>query len=90
MSRLRSAPAAKRPATARAAGGRPGVFVQTPKSDIYVVMLSIALGAILLGSLLLALVMNRYEWSTTVASAPDAPSRVALAAISEIPDSVRL
>ena len=51
-------PAAKRPAAA----GRPGVFVQKPRSDIYVALLSIALGAILLGCLLLALQLNAYEW----------------------------
>ena len=47
-------PAGKRPAP----GGRPGVFVQKPKSDIYVALLSIALGAILIGSLLLILQLN--------------------------------
>lgn len=80
MSRLRSAPGAKRATAAptRGAGGRPGVFVQTPKSDIYVVMLSVALGAILLGSLLLALIMNRYGWSTKVASASQPAAAVAL------------
>ena len=64
MSRLKSAPGAKgkakpgKPAarTARSAapaGGARGVYVQSPKSDIYVVMLGIALGAILIGCLLL-------------------------------------
>lgn len=37
-------------------------MIQTPRSDIYVAMLGIALGAIVIGSILLALVMNRYEW----------------------------
>jgi hypothetical protein len=41
-------------------------MIQTPRSDIYVVMLGIALGAILLGCLLLMLVLNRYEWKTKV------------------------
>ena len=53
-----AAPAAKRPTAA----GRPGVFVQKPRSDIYVALLSIALGAILFGCLLLALQLNTYEW----------------------------
>ncbi|WZO97580.1 hypothetical protein EP7_004621 [Isosphaeraceae bacterium EP7] len=66
MSRLRSTRGAKAPS--RPAGGRPGVFVQSPQSDIYVVMLSIALGAILLGCLLLALIMNQYGFSTQVSS----------------------
>ena len=65
MSRTRSAPAASRPAAARPAArsapaaGR-GVYVQAPKSDIYVVLLGIALGAILIGCLLLGLLMNSY------------------------------
>jgi hypothetical protein len=66
LSRLRSTRGAKAPS--RPAGGRPGVFVQSPQSDIYVVMLSIALGAILLASLLLALIMNEYGFSTQVSS----------------------
>ena len=40
----------------RAGGGRPGVFVQAPRSDIYVAMLGVALGAMILGCLLLFLV----------------------------------
>ena len=51
-------PAAKRPAAA----ARPGVFIQKPRSDIYVALLSISLGAILVGCLLLALKLNEYEW----------------------------
>jgi hypothetical protein len=66
LSRLRSTRGAKAPS--RPTGGRPGVFVQSPQSDIYVVMLSIALGAILLGCLLLALIMNQYGFSTQVSS----------------------
>lgn len=65
MSRLRSSrgfsPAAKsaRPA---AAIRRPGVFVQAPKSDIFVAMLSVALGAILLACLLMLLILWRYDF----------------------------
>jgi hypothetical protein len=68
MSRPRSARSnapAVRGAAAR--GGRPGVFVSTPKSDIYVVMLSIALGAMFLGSLLLVLILSRYDFKLKVA-----------------------
>jgi hypothetical protein len=61
LSRLRSARGASRPAaTPRTAGGRPGVFVQTPRSDIYVTMLGIALGAMAMGSLLMLLTLWRY------------------------------
>jgi hypothetical protein len=43
------------------------VFVQTPRSDIFVVMLSIALGAIVLGCLFLFLLLNRYEFQLKAA-----------------------
>jgi hypothetical protein len=55
------------------AGGRPGVFVQTPKSDIYVVMLSIALGSIFMGCLLLILLLNRYEFQIKAAALETKP-----------------
>jgi hypothetical protein len=61
----------------RTPGGRPGVFVQTPKSDIFVAMLSIALGAIVLGCLLLILLLNRYNFQLKAAMTPD--NRPALA-----------
>jgi hypothetical protein len=77
LSRLRPGREAKKGATSgpsrsvggrgtssgRAAGGRPGVFVQTPRSDIFVVMLGIALGAMVLGCLLLLLIVNQYGMS---------------------------
>jgi len=44
------------------------VLVQSPKSDIYVVMLGISLGAIVLASLLMALLLNRYGWSVKVSA----------------------
>jgi hypothetical protein len=78
LSRLKSARAAKpakpaKPAKARAGAGaapRGGrVLVQTPKSDVYVALLGVALGAILLGCLLLLLQLNRYEFQTKVAAA---------------------
>ena len=54
--------------TATARTGRPGgVFVQTPKSDIYVVLLGISVGAIVLGCVLLALLLNQYGFKSTVA-----------------------
>ncbi len=71
MSRARSGRAAStggkgggRPA----AGGRPGVFVQTPKSDIFVALLGISLGAMILGSILMAIILYRYDFSIKVSA----------------------
>jgi hypothetical protein len=50
--------------------------VQTPKSDIYVTMLGIALGAIVVASLLMLVLFGRYGFSTKVSSLP-AQSQVA-------------
>ena len=62
-----STPAPKARATTRAAGGGPrGVYVQSPKSDIFVALLGVAVGAMFLGIILLVLVLNRYGFSTTV------------------------
>ena len=77
MSRLRSARGANRPAART--GGRPGVFVQTPQSDVYVAMLGVALGAIVLGCLLLTLVLNRYEFATKVSMTTPTQAQAALA-----------
>jgi hypothetical protein len=62
-------------ASSRSAGAarRPGVFVQAPKSDIYVALLGVALGAIILGCLLMAILFGRYGFSTKV-SARTAPA----------------
>ena len=43
-----------------------GVYVQAPQSDIYVALLGVALGAMVLGCLLLILVLNNYGFSTKV------------------------
>jgi len=89
MSRLRSAPAAKTKTAARSApAGARGVYVQAPKSDIYVVLLAVSLGAILLGCILLGMVMNRYDFKTkaTALLAPGSSAGPLLAANSEIPD----
>jgi hypothetical protein len=59
------------------------VFVQTPKSDIYVTLLSIALGAMILGCLLLLLILNRYEFKTKV-SAVVPPSATVLVQASAV------
>ena len=66
MSRLRSSrgssPAARTARPAAAASRRPGVLVQAPKSDIFVAMLGVALGAILLACLLMLLILWRYDF----------------------------
>jgi hypothetical protein len=51
-----------------AAQRRPGVLVQAPKSDIYVALLGIALGAIVMACLLMLLMLNRYGWSVKVSA----------------------
>lgn len=48
--------------------GRPGVFVQKPKSDVYVALLAIALASILIGSLLLVLKLKDYDFKLQAAS----------------------
>ncbi|MGC8639372.1 MAG: hypothetical protein ACP5XB_05780 [Isosphaeraceae bacterium] len=45
-----------------AAGRRPGVLVQAPKSDIFVVMLGVALGAIALACLLMLWILWGYDF----------------------------
>ena len=47
------------------AGGRPGVFVTTPKSDIYVALLGVALGSMILATLLLVFILGRYDFKIT-------------------------
>jgi hypothetical protein len=47
---------------------RPGVLVQSAKSDIFVVMLAIALGSIVLGCLLMIILFGGYGFSTKVSS----------------------
>ena len=45
--------------------GRPGVYVATPKSDIYVALLGVSLGAMIVATLLLTLLLNAYEFKIT-------------------------
>jgi hypothetical protein len=80
LSRPRSGRGASAPA-GRAPAGRPGVFVQTPKSDVYVVLLGIALGAMIIGCLLMVLILKSYEFKFKV-SALTPPAVTALAAFS--------
>jgi hypothetical protein len=75
LSRLRSSRGSS-PSTSTSSGQRSvvaarrpgGVLVQAPKSDIYVVMLAIALGALAIGCLLMVLILNSYGFSTKVTS----------------------
>ncbi|MFI5455848.1 MAG: hypothetical protein ACHRXM_10395 [Isosphaerales bacterium] len=73
MSRLPSSRGSSAPASAPAR--RPGVLVQAPKSDIYVVLLGIALAAIIVSCLLIVRLFSNYGFSTKV-SARSAPSQV--------------
>ena len=84
MSRPRSGRAASGGAS-RPAAARPGVFVQTPRSDIYVALLGIALGAMILGCILLLLILNRYGFSTKVTSLGTAADAVAMHAVEAAP-----
>jgi hypothetical protein len=70
LSRLPSTRGSSGSTTTRAAAAqrRPGVFVQAPKSDIYVALLGISLGAILLATLLMALLFSQYGFSTKVSA----------------------
>ncbi|HWE39765.1 MAG TPA: hypothetical protein VG406_24665 [Isosphaeraceae bacterium] len=69
--------AAKVSATPTAArSARPGVFVQKPKSDIYVAMLGVSLGAILLAVILMALLLSSYKWTTTPPALLSAPAEL--------------
>jgi hypothetical protein len=85
LSRQRSGRAAKaaKPTTrgaaraaAPAAAKRPrGVYVQAPRSDVYVVLLGISFGAIALACLFLFLVWNRYELKTKPTASLTPPAR---------------
>lgn len=64
MSRLRSSRASSASASTSRPAARPrgGVLVQSPKSDVFVALLGIALGAIVLGCLLMLLILWRYDF----------------------------
>jgi hypothetical protein len=79
LSRLpssRSSSAAPSGRSSPAAARRPGVLVQSPKSDIYVAMLGIALGAIVISCILMIVLFSKYSFSTKV-SGIMAPSQAA-------------
>jgi hypothetical protein len=67
LSRLASSRGSSGGATRGAAAQRrPGVFVQAPKSDIFVALLGISLAAIVLASLLMVVLFSQYGFSTKV------------------------
>jgi hypothetical protein len=53
--------------------------VQSPKSDIYVVLLGVSLGAIVLSVILMLVLWGRYEFKTKVTALTSPPQAVALA-----------
>jgi len=57
--------------------------VQTPRSDIYVALLGVSLGAMILGCLLLVLLLQRYEFTFKAAALTAPPAQTALAATFE-------
>jgi hypothetical protein len=44
------------------------VLVQSPKSDIYVVLLGVALGAIVISVLMMIKILSNYEFKTKAAA----------------------
>ncbi len=82
MSRLpssRGSSAATASRGAAAAQRRPGVFVQAPKSDIYVALLGISLAAIVIASLLMVLLFSQYGFSTKVSATQPPPAAIRVA-----------
>ena len=88
MSRPRSA---RSSAAAPARGAARGVYVATPKSDIYVVMLAVSLSAMFIGALLFVLILARYDFKTKVSALfpSERPASVALALGEELPTILR-
>lgn len=64
MSRPRSSTRGSATPAARGArpGGRPGIFVAKPKSDIYVALLGVSLGSMLLAITLLVVLWSGYDF----------------------------
>jgi hypothetical protein len=58
---------------------RPGVLVQAPKSDIFVALLGVSLGAIVLGCLLMIVLLAQYSFSVKVSAAPGVAQTTLLA-----------
>ncbi len=83
MSRLPSSrgssAAASSGRSSAAAPRRPGVLVQSPKSDIYVVLLGISLGAIVISCILMIIMLARYNFNTKVSAIAPQAAAVAIA-----------
>lgn len=85
MSRLPSTRGSSSGAAGRAAGRsaaaqrRPGVLVQSAKSDIYVAMLGVSLAAILIATILMTVIFASYGWSTKVSQTSPTPAVTRLA-----------
>jgi len=83
MSRLKSARGGSSTSRPAARAARPsatrGIYVQAARPGIYEALLGVALGAILLGTILMLLVLNRYEWKTKATAMTTAPATAALA-----------
>jgi hypothetical protein len=54
-------------------------LVQSPKSDIFVVMLGIALGAVVLGCILMLIKFSGYGFSTKVSALSQPPQVTSIA-----------
>jgi hypothetical protein len=78
-SRGSSASASSGRSSSAAAPRRPGVLVQSPKSDIYVVLLGISLGAIVISCILMIIMLGRYNFSTKVSANAPPAAAVAIA-----------
>ncbi|MHB1562194.1 MAG: hypothetical protein ACYC61_32505 [Isosphaeraceae bacterium] len=81
MSRLPSTRGSSSGAAGRAAAAqrRPGVLVQSAKSDIYVAMLGVSLAAILIATILMTVLFASYGWSTKISQANATPAVTRLA-----------
>ena len=96
MSRQQSGRGARSAASAaRTPAGPRGVVVSSPKSDIYVALLAVALVAMIIGCILMVMILQRYEFKIKVASTTSTARTLVLAhdaksAQSEIFSTVRL
>jgi hypothetical protein len=78
-SRGSSAAASSGRSSSSAAPRRPGVLVQSPKSDIYVVLLGISLGAIVISCILMLVMLARYNFNTKVSAIAPPAAAAAIA-----------
>lgn len=81
MSRLRSGRGSNPSAGSRAAAAprARGVLVPAAKSNVYVALLGISLAAVVISCILMAILLNQYEWKVSVSSSAPTPSALAAA-----------